>query len=199
MAKNILAIVGSYRKSHIVDSAVDEILSAAQSGGAHVEKIYLIDQHIEFCTNCRKCMQSPGPQRGRCIHNDDMAALMDKIDAADGLVLASPVNFYNVTAVTRKFMERLVGYAYWPWGQWSPKDRPKPMGKKAVLVTATAMPAILGRFSTGAIRALKSIALVVGAKPVAKIFIGMAAIEEHQKPSKATIQKARKAGLKLVA
>jgi len=51
----VTAIVGSYRKGGIVDSVIDEILSSAREEGAEVSKIYLIDRHIEFCTNCRRC------------------------------------------------------------------------------------------------------------------------------------------------
>ena len=72
MKKNtrVTAIVGSYRKGGIIDSAVDEILAGARKEGALVSKILLIDRHIEFCTNCRTCTQQPGPQRGKCIIDD---------------------------------------------------------------------------------------------------------------------------------
>lgn len=53
----VLAIVGSYRKGGIIDTATDEILASAREEGAEAEKIYLIDKHIEFCTNCRSCTQ----------------------------------------------------------------------------------------------------------------------------------------------
>ena len=54
----VTAIVGSYRKGGIIDTAVDEILAAAEQEGAEVAKIYLIDRHVEFCRNCRACMQA---------------------------------------------------------------------------------------------------------------------------------------------
>jgi multimeric flavodoxin WrbA len=197
MSMKIIGIVGSYRKGGIIDQAVDETLAAAKERGASTEKIYLIDRHIEFCTNCRACTETAGPHRGECVLNDDMASILDKIDSADGIVLGAPVNFYNVNAVTRRFMERLVGYAYWPWGQGGPKMRSKHKNKKAVLITSTAMPAIMGRIFTGAVRALKITAQTLGAKPVATIFLGLIAVNPHQTlPAKATA-KARQAGLKL--
>ena len=51
----VTAIVGTYRKGGIIDTAVDEILDSASQSGAEVKKIYLLDKHIEFCTNCRTC------------------------------------------------------------------------------------------------------------------------------------------------
>ena len=63
----ITAIVGSYRKDGIIDTAIDEFLASAREEGAEVEKIYLIDKHIEFCTNCRTCTQQDGERRGQCV------------------------------------------------------------------------------------------------------------------------------------
>jgi multimeric flavodoxin WrbA len=197
MNMKVVGIVGSYRKGGIIDQAVDAALAAAKERGASVEKIYLLDKHIEFCTNCRTCAQTAGPHRGVCVLNDDMASILDKLDLADGIVLGAPVNFYNVNALTRRFMERLIGYAYWPWGQGGPKMRSERKDKKAVLIPAPAMPAIMGRIFTGAMRALKITAQTLGAKPVATIFMGLIAIDPHHTLSAKEIAKARRAGLKL--
>jgi multimeric flavodoxin WrbA len=199
MAKKILGIVGSYRKSGTIDSLVSEVLSAAQERGAETEKIYLTDRQIEFCTNCRRCTQAPGCEPGKCIHNDDVADILARCGKADGIVIGAPVNFYNVNAVTRKFMERLTCLAYWPWGQPAPKWRSKVRNKQAVLITSTAMPAIFGRVLTGALRALKITAQCLGAKPVATIFVGMIAQQEHAPAPSRAIRKARDAGAKLAS
>jgi multimeric flavodoxin WrbA len=197
MAKKILAIVGTYRKNGAVDSAVDQVLASARQCGAETQKIYLLDKHIEFCTNCRLCTQSPGPSRGKCTHNDDIEEIFTLIEQADSLVFASPVNFYNVTALTRRFMERFVSFAYWPWGTGAPKLRQAKPTKKAVLITASAMPAFMGQIFTGAIRALKGIAKISGAKTVCTIFIGTASMYEKQPLSPKIISKAQNAGMKL--
>ena len=197
MGKKIIAIVGSYRKNGIIDSAIDVILRAAAEKGAQAEKIYLIDQHIEFCTNCRKCTQAQGPQRGGCIQEDDMDRLLTKIEQADALVLGSPTNFFNVTAVTRRFIERLACYTCWPWGQKGPAVRNREQRKKAVLVTSSAMPAPLAKFFTGSLRILKITAETLGAKPIGTLSIGMAALTEKQELPPAIIEKARKLGHRL--
>ncbi|MEI8138602.1 MAG: flavodoxin family protein [bacterium] len=194
MAKTILGIVGSYRKNGIIDRLVTEALLSAEASGAVTKKIYLTDAQIEFCTNCRHCMQEPGPERGKCIHDDDMEAILKEWEKCDGLIIGSPVNFYNVTAVTRKFMERLIGFAYWPWGQPSPVMRSKKKDKAAVLITATAMPAIMGHFFTGAPRALKLTVETMGAKPIKTIFAGLAAQQEKSPPSEKAIRQAQAAG-----
>jgi len=84
-----------------------------------------------------------------------MEEILIRIEAADGLVLASPVNFFGVTAVTQRFIERLVCYACWPWGKPGPALRVKDRGIRAVLVTSSAMPAALGRMFTRSLGGLK--------------------------------------------
>lgn len=197
MGKKILGIVGSYRRNGTIDTLVTEALSSARAAGAETEKIYLLDKHIEFCTNCRTCTQKPGQERGECIHRDDMAGILDKYDGSDGVVIGAPVNCFNLNALTRRFMERLVCLAYWPWGQPGYKLRKKPGGKKAVLITSSAMPALMGRFFTGAPRALRVIAETLGAKPAATLFAGLSAQMQEAAVSAKMIRRAQEAGRKL--
>ena len=199
MANTILGIVGSYRKNGIIDGLVTETLSSAEALGAETKKIYLSDAHIEFCKNCRQCTQEHGTEPGQCVHSDDFNAILSEWKNCDGLVVGAPVNFFNVTAITRKFMERLVCFAYWPWGQAAPKMRSRNKDKRAVLITATAMPSILGHLFTGAPRALRLIAETMGAKPVKSIFVGMVAQKEHFSLLERVIRKARSAGRRLAA
>ena len=194
--KKILGIVGSYRKGSIIDSAVSQVLASAEQCGAETSKIYLTDQQIEFCTNCRSCTQEPGPIRGQCVLEDDMESILEQIDGAQGLVLGSPVNFDNVTAVTRRFLERLVRYVYWPWEKMIPVLRNKKKSKKAVLVTSSAAPAFVGRLMMHSVSALKKMAGVLGAKPIGTLYVGMVCGEEPKLPAGA-VKKAAALGRKL--
>lgn len=182
MPRKITAVVGTYRKGQTIDSAVTQLLRAARQHGAEINKIQLLDKNIEFCTNCRKCMQEKisGP-RDKCVHNDDMAQILDEIDAADGVVLASPINWFNVTALMKRFIERLTCYGYWPWGSSIPQNRVKKLTKKAVLIVSSACPEFWGRiFFAGSFKILKAAANCVGAKVVKKIYIGSAATSQKQ-------------------
>ena len=117
MTFKVVGIGGSYRKGKIIDGAVSAILEGVKSKGAETQKIDLLDKHIEFCTNCRSCSQVKGQGRGKCVHNDEMDSILTDIDNADAIVLGSPINFSNVTAIMKRFIERLIPYAYWPWGK----------------------------------------------------------------------------------
>jgi hypothetical protein len=92
-----------------------------------------------------------------------------------------------------------VCFTYWPWGQPGYKLRKKLRGKKAVLITSSAMPAVMGRIFTGAPRALRVIAETMGAKPVASLFAGLSAQKQEAAVSDKMIRRAREAGRKLAA
>ena len=175
----LLAINGSYRENGAIDQAVDVAVQAAMQNGAAVEVIHLRDFPIEFCRNCRHCTQVPGEAPGECVHQDGMRKLIDKIEAADGYILASPTNFYSVTALFKRFMERLLVYAYWPWGSYAPKFRKKKATKKTILIASSAAPGFMGRCIYATVKQLKMTAQIIGASPVASIFIGLMSRQEH--------------------
>ncbi len=193
----MIAINGSYRRAGVTAQALEEALAAAREAGAETETVNLLDAKIEFCANCRGCMQDPGQKRGLCPQNDDMAGILDKLEAADGVLFGAPVNFFNVNALTRRFLERMAVYGYWPWGAAAPKYRRAVGGKKAVLVTSAAMPAFFGRFLTGAVRALKCCARNLGAEVGGVMFIGQAAMRERPSLTGSEKKKARALGRRL--
>ena len=197
MITKVVAIVGSYRKGGTIDTAVEAVLAGAREKGAATTTFYLTEQHIEFCTNCRECMQAAGEERGKCKQHDDLESILQAIDAADAVVLGSPVNIFNVTAIFRRFMERLVGSAYWPWGMHAPKARTTKPGKRAVLVASSAAPGFLIPLATGAARALRTTAGELGAKTVGQMWIGLVGGEPHYELTPRERERARRLGWKL--
>ncbi len=191
---HISAIVGSYRKGGTVDTVIDEVLAAARQAGAETSKIYLIDRHIEFCTNCRQCTQKQGTGRGACPLEDGMAGILDAVERADGLVLGTSVNFYTVTAVMKRFAERLLCYAFWPWGMLRPKLRNKNKTRPAVVVVSSAAPALMTRLLTGAVRLMKDAAAMLGCRTIGVITIGIAATAPKMEVGPRVLKKARLLG-----
>ncbi len=197
----IVAIMGSYRRDGIVEQAVDAMLEGAAAEGAETEKIVLSEKNIEFCTNCRKCT---GPRvaemrRTDCIFDDDMNAVCDALDEAGGVILAAPINFFSVNALTKRFIERLLIYVYWPWEKPLPKPRVERLDKRAVVMTSSACPGWLGRWlMPNAASVMKGALKLVGAKVVRKLHFGMVCKEEHQRLSPGYVKKARAAGQLLV-
>lgn len=178
----VLAINGSYRDEGMTDQAVEVLAKVLEESGAEVEIILLRDYPVEFCLNCRACTQMAGAAPGVCVLQDKMQALIDKIERADCYILAAPTNFGSVTAVFKRFMERLVCYACWPWEINGPRYRKaRAAKKKALLVSSSAAPAILARWFFGTDKQLKMTAKVLGAEVVGSLYTGMIAKQQQPK------------------
>jgi multimeric flavodoxin WrbA len=195
----ILAINGSYRDDGVTDKTVEVLKQTLEAAGQQVDVVLLRDYPIEFCLNCRECTQQPGEEPGKCVHHDGMQALIDKIESADAFILASPTNFGSVTAIFKRFMERLVVYAYWPWEMHAPQYRKKSVTKKkALLVSSSAAPGFMARLVFGTLRQLKATANVIGAEPVATIFTGLIADKAKPDLSARVLNKMKIKALKLI-
>lgn len=196
----VLVINGSYRDDGITDQAVDVTVEALRNAGAETEIINLRDYPIEFCLNCRECTQQPGNAPGRCVLDDGMHDLIDKIESSQAYVLASPTNFSSVTAIFKRFMERLVTYAYWPWDKSYPKFRKAGLAqKKAMLISSSAAPSWMGRWLFGSGRQLDMTAKTIGAKSIGTLFTGMASTEKHQRLTRQSADRARALAARLIA
>ncbi len=195
----ILAINGSYRDDGVTDKTLELLIKELIEAGAEIESINLRDYPIEFCLNCRECTQQEGEAPGKCVLDDGMHKLVDKIEQADAFIFASPTNFGSVTALFKRFMERLIVYGYWPWGSKFPKFRKEKVAKKkAILVSSCAAPGIMGRWLFGTYGQLKKTAGVVGANTVGEIFTGLVSTEPHPELSERTIAKIKTLAVKLV-
>jgi hypothetical protein len=80
----------------------------------------------------------------------------------------------------------------------APQPRNTLPTRKAVLVASSAMPGFCIPLFTGAARALRVTARMLGAKPVGKLWIGLAAQKPQQALSSRTLAHARRIGLRLV-
>lgn len=196
--KRILVINGSYREGGVTDQLIAAALQQLQ--GADTELVNLRDYPIEFCLNCRACMQDVGTAPGQCVIDDSMAALIERIEAADAYILAAPTNLGSVSSIFKRFMERLAVYAYWPWGQPAPRFRKAGLAsKKAMLISSSAAPAFIGRWFFASRRQLRTTARAIGAKAVGVLFCGLAAQQEKPSLPPATIARAQKLARRLLA
>ena len=101
MSKKVLVITGSMRRGNS-DALATEFARGAQAAGNEVETIRLATLELGFCRGCDYC-QDHG---GSCVLKDDMEALLDKVEAADAIALATPVYYYNVSATMKAFIDR---------------------------------------------------------------------------------------------
>lgn len=107
--KSVIAFVGSARKFGLTYRATRQFLDNLQSAGnVQSELVFLHEQRIGLCRGCKACFI-----RGDefCPLHDDRDLLLEKMMAADGVVLASPVYSFQVSAHMKAFLDRL-GFAF---------------------------------------------------------------------------------------
>ena len=98
---NILAIVGSPRLNGNTNYLVDQALKEAARLGAQTEKIVLGQYKLGPCQGHQKCNEFES-----CLQKDDGTWILKKFCEADGLILATPVYYYDVTAQMKTFIDR---------------------------------------------------------------------------------------------
>ena len=195
----VLGIVGSYRKGKVIDTLVSAAVAKAEESGAETEIIYLTDSNIEFCTNCRACTQKKGKSPTPCWIKDDMNEILAKCEQADIIILGAPVNFMSLNAVTKKFMERLLPFTYWPWGRITgPRLRCYTRNRHSILISSCAMPGILGRFLTGAMFSMRVISRLLRARPYRTFVFGFSAVRQKDKASAGQIESVNKSIERLI-
>ena len=101
MSKKILILSGSPRKGGNSDYLCDKFSEGARDAGHDVEKIFVSEKKIGYCRACYACRNSH-----KCIIQDDMPEILDKMISADVLVLASPVYFYSINAQIKTVLDR---------------------------------------------------------------------------------------------
>ena len=97
----VLGIVGSPRKGGNTEIMVEEALAAAREAGAETEIVLVADKKIEGCDSCRTCFETD-----KCKIKDDMQPLYEQMEAADAIILGTPVYFHNVSAQLKAIMDR---------------------------------------------------------------------------------------------
>ncbi len=97
----IVALYGSPRRKGNTATLLKRAIEGARDGGADVEEFMLRDLKLSPCLEIYGCLQA-----GECAIKDDFQVVRDKILAAQGLILASPVFFYTVSSHTKILMDR---------------------------------------------------------------------------------------------
>ncbi|MDT8716961.1 flavodoxin family protein [Clostridium sp. 19966] len=102
MNKKILVLSASPRKEGNSDMLCDQFVLGAKEAGNQAEKIFLNDKEINYCMACDSCRGD----EGKCIQQDDMTEILDKMIAADVIVMATPVYFYTMDAHMKTLIDR---------------------------------------------------------------------------------------------
>jgi multimeric flavodoxin WrbA len=117
----LVAIYGSPRRNGNTAVLLKRAVAGARSGGAQVDEFVLRDMKMSPCLEIYGCKAD-----GRCVIEDDFQPLCDAVLGADGLMVASPIFFYSVSAQLKIFMDRCQSLwvkKYWidriPFKHWT--------------------------------------------------------------------------------
>ncbi len=146
--KKVIAIHASRRKMNTYRLLVQIQQELAQND-AEVEILSLYDFNLGDCLGCEKCIL-----RGGCVHRDDMELLMEKMKAADGIILSSPVYLQQVSGKLKNFIDRTCEWYH----------RPVLHGKPVICVATTKGSGLKATLSY-----LRSVAVQWGAMPAGSV------------------------------
>ena len=98
----VLLLNGSPHKEGNTYIALNEVAKTLEENGVETEIIYLGTKPLQGCIACGRCKQL-----GQCVFNDEVNEVLDKMDAADGLVIGSPVYYAAPSGRFCSFLNRL--------------------------------------------------------------------------------------------
>ena len=97
----ILAVFGSPRSRGNSSLLLSRAVEGARETGAEVKELVLRDMKMSPCLEIYGCRKT-----GRCVIKDDFHIFHDLISESRGIMLASPIFFYSVSAHTKILIDR---------------------------------------------------------------------------------------------
>ena len=98
----VLMINGSPRKNDNTSIALAEMERIFQEEGMETQVVQVGNQNIRGCIACLSCKQ-----KGKCVFDDLVNQIAPQFEAADGLVIASPVYYASANGGLISFLDRL--------------------------------------------------------------------------------------------
>lgn len=99
---HVLILNGSPHKNGNTSIALKEMENIFEQAGVTWEMISLGQMDIRSCIGCNSCSKT-----GQCVFDDLVNETAPKLEAADGLVLASPVYYAGANPTLTAFVTRL--------------------------------------------------------------------------------------------
>jgi multimeric flavodoxin WrbA len=129
----IIAIYGSPRRDGNSAALLNQAVAGARQEGAHVEEVFLRDYKISPCLEIYQCIKT-----GECAIRDDFPKILAKLESSTGIMLASPIFFYTVSAHTKIFMDRC--QSLWVRKYWIEKQvfKEAPETRKGLFISVGA-------------------------------------------------------------
>ncbi len=98
----VLLLNGSPHANGCTAAALKEMISVFEAEGVETELVHVGNKDIRGCIACRSCMKN-----GKCVFDDLVNEVAPKFEAADGLVIGSPVYYASPNGTILSFVDRL--------------------------------------------------------------------------------------------
>jgi multimeric flavodoxin WrbA len=102
-AVKVVGISGSARKDGNTALLIKAVFKELEAEGIETELIQLAGKNIRGCMACYKCFEN---KNRRCVVEDDLNPILEKMASADGIILGSPTYFSDVTAEMKALIDR---------------------------------------------------------------------------------------------
>ena len=100
--KKVIVISTSLRTGSNSDMLADKFAEGATAAGNDVEKITLCGKDIRFCKGCLACQKL-----GKCVIDDDVNGIMQKVLNADVVCWATPIYYYEMSGQMKTLIDRM--------------------------------------------------------------------------------------------
>ncbi len=131
---NVVAILGSPRRGNSA-AITERFLAAAENVGANTRSFSLNDLSFQGCQACFACKTD----RDRCIVADDLTPVLEAVQEADVVVLATPVYFGDITSQLKTFFDRMFSF-FTPDFKTSKNPSRLAPGKKLIFIQTQGNP-----------------------------------------------------------
>ena len=98
----VLLINGSPNEHGCTYTALSETAETLQKHGIDTEILYLGKKPVAGCIACGKCRET-----GKCVFDDKVNEVIDKLDSIDAIVVGSPVYYAGPSGQLTAFLDRL--------------------------------------------------------------------------------------------
>lgn len=129
--KKVVILNGSPRKNWNTYKMCESFAKGVNESNAEAEIINLYDIDFKGCRSCFACKLKNGKNFGKCSYPDGLMPVLDKIAQSDGLVIASPIYFGDISGVMRSCLERLL-FPFFEYKEGFPSIAPKKLKTAAI-------------------------------------------------------------------
>jgi multimeric flavodoxin WrbA len=134
MVIKVLAFATSPRRHGNSETLLDWLLAAmGEDESVSIEKYALSELNISPCRGCNSCERI-----NRCVQDDDMTWVLEKIAAADCVILASPVFCLGICAQAKALVDRTQVFRSRKFVLHLPVAPPEKKGKRRGVFISTA-------------------------------------------------------------